>query len=81
MSNSLEITKALKILKSRNVAILHCVSMYPCKFDNANLNRILSLKQNLENYIIGYSDHCKNFEASIFALNLGAMIIENILSK
>tara|TARA_B100002019_G_scaffold289826_1_gene306253 strand:+ start:125 stop:1141 length:1017 start_codon:yes stop_codon:yes gene_type:complete len=76
MSNSLEIIKALKILKSRNVAILHCVSMYPCKFDNANLNRILSLKAKFKNYIIGYSDHCKNFEASIFALNLGAMIIE-----
>ena len=48
MSNSLEIIKALKILKSRNVAILHCVSMYPCKFDNANLNKFYLLKQNLK---------------------------------
>ena len=26
--------------------------------------------------MIGYSDHCKNFEASIYAINLGAKIIE-----
>ena len=76
MSNSIEINRALKIIKSRNIAILHCVSMYPCKFDKANLNRISSLKKKFKNYIIGYSDHCRNFEASLFALSLGAMVIE-----
>ena len=50
--------------------------MYPCEFKNANLKRIISLKKNFNKYTIGYSDHCKNIDASIFALSLGAMVIE-----
>ena len=76
MSNSKEIAAALKTINNKNLALLHCVSLYPCEYNKANLNRILSLKKKFSKYVIGYSDHCKNFEASIFALNLGAQIIE-----
>ena len=76
MSNGMEISKTLKIINSKNITILHCVSMYPCDNNKANLNRILSLKKKFKKYTIGYSDHCKNFEASIFALSLGAKVIE-----
>jgi len=76
MSNSKEIATALKNINNKNLALLHCVSLYPCEYNKANLNRILALKKKFKKYIIGYSDHCKNFEASIFALNLGAQIIE-----
>ena len=53
--------------------------MYQCilvSLKNANLKRIISLKKNFNKYTIGYSDHCKNIDASIFALSLGAMVIE-----
>lgn len=76
MSNEKEISKAIKAIKSKNIAILHCVSMYPCEYTNANLKRILALKKRFKNYTIGYSDHCKNFEATILALCLGAKVIE-----
>ena len=72
MSNSKEIAAALKTINNKNLALLHCVSLYPCEYNKANLNRILSLKKKFNKYVVGYSDHCKNFEASIFALNLGA---------
>jgi|TARA_B100001063_G_C16759020_1_gene554866 N,N'-diacetyllegionaminate synthase len=76
MSSSLEISKTLKVINSKNVTILHCVSMYPCDNKKANLSRILSLKKKFREYTVGYSDHCKNFEASIYALSLGAKVIE-----
>ena len=76
MSNSKEITRALKIINKKNVVILHCVSLYPCKYNKANLRRITSLQNKFNKYSIGYSDHCKNVAASIFALNMGAKVIE-----
>ncbi len=76
MSNLNEISKSLKTLKNKNIAILHCVSIYPCAFKNANLNRILTLKKKFKDFEIGYSDHCKSFEASIHALSLGAKVVE-----
>ena len=76
MSDKQEISKALKKLKNKNVAVLHCVSLYPCEYEKANLNRILALKENFKNITIGYSDHCKNVGASVSAINLGAKIIE-----
>ena len=48
MSNSEEISIALNLLKNKNVSILHCVSLYPCDYSDANLNRILALKKNLK---------------------------------
>jgi len=39
------------------VALLHCVLSYPCKFKDANLNEIRNLKRIYPNIKIGYSDH------------------------
>ncbi len=76
MSNEKEIYRAIKTINSKNLALLHCVSMYPCAYSKANLKRILALRKKFNKHIIGYSDHCKNFEASLFALSLGAKVIE-----
>ena len=76
MSTSEEISKALKLLKRNKVSLLHCVSLYPCEYKDANLKRILALKKKFKKFKIGYSDHCRNFEASILAINYGAKIIE-----
>ena len=41
MSNEKEIYRAIKTINSKNLALLHCVSMYPCAYSKANLKRIL----------------------------------------
>ena len=76
MSKKSEILKAVKTINKKNLALLHCVSMYPCDYRYANLKRITSLKDNFKGFQIGYSDHCKDVAASITAITLGAKIIE-----
>lgn len=76
MSKTFEIKKILKILRKNKVAILHCISLYPCNFKEAHLNRIIALKNKFKKYTIGYSDHCMNTSASLQAMSLGADIIE-----
>ena len=75
MSSEKEIKKVLKLVNKKEVFLLHCVSMYPCKPKLANLKRILSLKKRFK-VPIGYSDHTIGINACIEALNLGAEIIE-----
>ena len=75
MGSKLEILKAINKIKSKNVYILHCVSLYPCPINYVNLKRIQSLKKVFKKSI-GYSDHSIGTSASIGAINLGANIIE-----
>jgi N,N'-diacetyllegionaminate synthase len=70
-----EIKKALIILKNNKVTLLHCTSEYPTKYDNVNLNSMLTLKK-VFNTNIGLSDHTIDSLASISATALGAKIIE-----
>ena len=55
---------------------MHCVSSYPVKNTEANLNSIKFLKSKL-NIEIGYSDHTIGIVAPIIAYCFGAKIIEN----
>ncbi|MAZ07762.1 MAG: N-acetylneuraminate synthase [Rickettsiales bacterium] len=77
MANYEEIKKALSIFKKKSikVALLHCVSIYPVPLKNANLRRMLSLKNKFK-ISVGYSDHTLGNQASIVATILGAEIIE-----
>ncbi len=77
----IEYTKAFieKIWNEMNIlqdiSILHCVTSYPVKKNEANLSAISTLKNHF-NCTIGYSDHVLGIEASILAVALGARIIE-----
>lgn len=73
-----EIKQAVKILGSKGgeVAILHCVSLYPPKAEELNLERINILQNTFPKNIIGYSDHTLDIFAPISAVSLGARIIE-----
>lgn len=76
MANEKEIQNAVKIFKNKKKLILmHCVSLYPTRNFEANLNRIKSLQQKF-NLRIGYSDHTLGLDASKIAYILGAKIIE-----
>ena len=74
-SNTKEIKRALQFFPKNKPAILHCVSSYPTPNDSLNLNSIKFLKDKFDNKI-GYSDHSKGIEAPIFAVAVGAKIIE-----
>ena len=74
MANEFEIKKCLGLFSLKNVFLLHCVSLYPCPENLANLNRMIKLKK--FNCKVGYSDHCKGINASLIAISMGAKIIE-----
>ena len=77
MAEIKEIKKAYNfLLKNKNkLAILHCVSSYPLKPQDANLNVLNKLKKEF-NCIIGYSDHTKTIDVPLYAASMGAQIIE-----
>ena len=58
------------------LCILHCVSIYPAKASEINLNNIVLLKNTFPNYEIGYSDHTIGYEVASAAVALGASVIE-----
>ena len=78
-SNIREVEEAVEAIKSvdENIEyyLLHCVSNYPSKPNELNLNAIKTLKQKF-NVPIGFSDHTIGSEASIAATVLGATLIE-----
>lgn len=81
-SNIDEIRRAVQTIKDNNtcpITLMHCVLEYPTPFEDANLNRIISLKQSFPDLIIGYSDHTKpdkEMDVLKTAYNLGAKVIE-----
>ena len=78
MSKLKEIEKAYKILSngSKNkVNLLHCVSSYPTKEKDAQLNCINLLKNKFK-CTIGHSDHTNDIFVPLCAVIMGARIIE-----
>lgn len=60
----------------QNLSILHCVSEYPTKPENVNLNTITLLQEKYSEFTIGYSDHTIGIAMPIAAVALGAQVIE-----
>ena len=78
MANLGEIEAAIDAILSQgnqNVAVLHCVSSYPCPIEAANLSRI-KLIQNTFNVIPGFSDHTVDYFTPAFSMAMGARVIE-----
>jgi sialic acid synthase len=73
-----EIDDALKAITRYHseISILHCVSEYPTRPENANLLSIKALKNKYPEYSIGYSDHTVGISAPVSAVAMGAEIIE-----
>ena len=59
-----------------DISILHCVSEYPTRPANVNLNTIKWLQKNYPNYVVGYSDHTIGISTPVAAVAMGAQIIE-----
>ncbi|NPV50425.1 MAG: N-acetylneuraminate synthase [Candidatus Methanofastidiosum sp.] len=77
MSNLDEIRSAIKAIKKSidNIILLHCISSYPTKYEDANLRVIKTLKSEF-NLPVGFSDHTIGITVPIAAVALGACIIE-----
>ena len=76
MCTELEILKSLSILKNVKY-VLSCTSTYPTPANEVNLNRIMTLKQMLENqYKIGFSNHHSGMLSCVGAAALGSECIE-----
>ncbi len=77
MATIKEIENSLKLIKKikNKVTILHCVSSYPAKIEQLNINVIDTLREKF-NLPIGYSDHSLTDEACLAAVAKGAAIIE-----
>lgn len=78
LSTLAEVDEAIRIIKECNnekIIILHCVSIYPPKDEECNLNNIDMLMK-LYNYPIGYSDHTLGITAPVLSIGKGTCIIE-----
>ena len=76
MSTLEQVRTAVGILGSVPVAILHCVSTYPAETEELNLRAIITLQQEFPDLVVGYSGHEKGHSPSVFAVAMGASIIE-----
>lgn len=61
---------------SAELAYLHCVSCYPVPPEQANIGAIQVLVNHFPGSTVGYSDHARGIETSVFAVAAGARIIE-----
>lgn len=78
LSSMAEVDDAIRTLESHgcsNIVLLHCVSIYPPKDEEVNLNNIDSYKM-LYPYPVGFSDHTIGVVAPIMAVAKGVSIIE-----
>lgn len=69
-----EIETSIDIMPKNIFTLLHCVSTYPCNYENANIPRMIELKK--FGYTTGYSDHIVGVESAKIAIEFGAEVIE-----
>jgi len=78
MSTLGEIEDAVRVVKNtgnEQLILLHCNFNYPARIEDINLMAMNTLKQAF-GFPVGYSDHTMNFEVSLAAITLGAVVIE-----
>lgn len=79
MATSMEIATTLcwssALLTPDQVTLMHCISLYPCPLELANVRAIATLRAQF-GLFVGYSDHTKSISAALAAAALGASAIE-----
>lgn len=79
LSDIFEIDKAIHTIKdtgNNQISLLHCISIYPPKMEDINLNNIYMLRKLYPNYPIGFSDHTIGVSIPLAAVTMGSAIIE-----
>jgi N,N'-diacetyllegionaminate synthase len=80
MSNLNEISQAIKILvkngtKKKYITVMQCNTEYPTPLRDVNLRAMQTIKKKFK-IDIGYSDHTLGIDASLWAVAMGAKVIE-----
>lgn len=77
MSYLSEVESALKTIYefNKDVVLLQCTANYPINDDDANLAVIETYKDNFD-VLVGYSDHSIGVGAAVFAIPMGAKVVE-----
>lgn len=77
-ANNYEIQEAIQTVEKyhKKIILLHCVSGYPTKIEEANISRILNLKSKFKKYMIGLSDHTNDIISSLAASAKNVVAIE-----
>ena len=77
MSSTKEVDRAVRFITDRNkrLAILHCVSKYPCPIEELNVRTVEFLRTRYEQPV-GFSDHSRGLAGVLQAVKQGATIIE-----
>ena len=77
MSTIGEVEEALNLIEKYNddIVLMHCLTNYPAKKEDANLNVIKTLEYTFKRHV-GFSDHTSGIEMSVAAVALGSCVIE-----
>ncbi|HYF04998.1 MAG TPA: N-acetylneuraminate synthase family protein [Patescibacteria group bacterium] len=79
MVNFDDLDMSITMLEKRgvDVAVLYCISQYPCPLSEFNLRTIQKIQQKYPHLVVGFSDHSIETErVDQAAVSLGARIIE-----
>jgi len=76
MSTLEQIDRAVAILGTEDLVILHAVSTYPAKYEELNLKAIPVMKARYPGVPIGYSGHETGLASTLGAVALGAAMVE-----
>jgi sialic acid synthase SpsE len=79
MADDQEIKYAINCIEDKgnhNIIIMHCITSYPTKPEDANLQMIKTLKKQYPEYPIGFSDHTLGTLISVFSTFYGANCVE-----
>jgi sialic acid synthase SpsE len=79
MASNNEIKDAVNTIEDQGnskIIIMHCITSYPTKPEDANLNMIQTLHSKFPNYIIGFSDHTLGTNIGVYSTFYGAMCLE-----
>lgn len=84
MSTLADVEKAVAAISEKrsldSVVLMHCVSVYPAKTEQANLSFLSTLKEEFGTEI-GFSDHTQTSLAAVMALSLGATWFEKHFTR
>ncbi len=76
MSTMEQIDRAMDVLNTDRVILLHATSTYPMEPEEANLRMISTLRDRFAGVPVGYSGHERGLQISLAAVSLGAVAVE-----
>ena len=79
MASNQDIKDAIEAIEdsgTNDIIIMHCMTSYPTKPEDANLEMIHTLTQKFPQYVIGYSDHTIGTTIPVYSTFYGSKCIE-----